>query len=84
MANITVRTDDDIAEKIGHLAKAMDRTKNWIIEDALKQYVAEQAWQIDGIKQAQSSLSENGGVSFDTVIKKIRGKIKRRQELERK
>tara|TARA_R110002072_G_scaffold93607_1_gene207358 strand:- start:1584 stop:1835 length:252 start_codon:yes stop_codon:yes gene_type:complete len=80
MANITIRTNDEIAEKIGGLAKAMDRPKNWVIEDALKQYLAEQAWQIEGIKQAQSSLSNKEGVQFDTVIKKIRNKIKRKQK----
>jgi predicted transcriptional regulator len=43
----------------------MDRPKNWVIEDALKQYLSEQAWQIEGIKQAQTSLKENGGIEFD-------------------
>jgi predicted transcriptional regulator len=58
----------------------MDRPKNWVIEDALKQYLSEQAWQIEGIKQAQTSLKENGGIEFDTVIKKLRSKIKRKQK----
>lgn len=35
MTNITIRTDDEIAEKIGSLAKAMDRPRNWVIEDAM-------------------------------------------------
>ena len=83
MANITIRTDDEIVEKIGSLANAMERPKNWVIEDALKQYLAEQAWQIEGINQAQTSLSENGGISFDTVIKKIRSRIKRKQKKTR-
>ena len=80
MANITIRTNDEIAEKIGSLARAMDRPRNWVIEDALRQYLAEQAWQIEGIKQAQSSLAQNGGIKFDTVIKKLRSRIKRKQK----
>ena len=80
MANITIRTNDEIAEKIGSLARAMDRPRNWVIEDALRQYLAEQAWQIEGIKQAQSSLAQNGGIEFDTVIKKLRSRIKRKQK----
>ena len=80
MANITIRTNDEIAEKIGSLARAMDRPRNWVIEDALRQYLAEQAWQIEGIKQAQSSLTQNGGIEFDTVIKKLRSRIKRKQK----
>lgn len=79
MANITIRTNDEIAEKIGNLAKAMDRTKNWVIEDALKQYIAEQAWQIKGIKLAQKSLAEGNAVAFDSAIKKIRAKIRKKR-----
>ncbi len=80
MANITIRTDDETAERIGSLAKVMERPKNWVIEDALKQYLAEQAWQIEGIKQAQASLAKDGGIEFDSAIKNIRTRIKRKQK----
>ncbi len=79
MTNITIRTDDEIAKQIAELARAMDRPKNWVIEDALKQYLAEQSWQIEGIKQAQSSLSNAAGVAFEPVINKLRKKIRRKQ-----
>jgi len=79
MANITIRTDDEIAEKIGFLARAMDRPRNWIIEDALKQYIAEQAWQIKGIKSAQKSVAAGNVIAFDPVIKKLRSKIRKKQ-----
>jgi predicted transcriptional regulator len=79
MANITIRTNDEIAEKIGDLAKAMDRPKNWVIEDALKKYIAEQAWQIKGIKQAQKSLELGNAIAFDPVINKLRSKIRKKR-----
>lgn len=79
MSNITIRTNDEIAEQLASLAKAMDRPKNWVVEDALKQYIAEQAWQIEGIKKAQKSLDEGKGVSFDSAIKKQRKKLIRKR-----
>lgn len=80
MANITIRTDEDTADKIKSLAEAMDRPRNWIIEDALKQYIADQSWQIEGIKQAQRSLQDGKGTSFDSTVKKLRTRIKRQQK----
>ncbi|MFT5132586.1 MAG: putative transcriptional regulator [Gammaproteobacteria bacterium] len=57
----------------------MDRPKNWANEDALKQYLAEQSWQVEGIKQAQSSLANGSSLPFDAVIKKLRTRIRRKQ-----
>jgi predicted transcriptional regulator len=65
---ITVRTDPEISAKIAALAHAMDRSRNWVIEDALKQYLETQAWQIEGIKQAQASLAQGKGIPFEDVM----------------
>ena len=65
---ITVRTDPEISAKIAALAHAMDRSRNWVIEDALKQYLETQAWQIEGIKQAQASLARGEGIPFEDVM----------------
>ena len=58
MANksITIRTESEIVEKLSALAKSMDRSRNWVIKDALKQYIEQQGWYAEGIKQAQASL----------------------------
>ena len=65
---ITVRTDPEISAKIAALAHAMDRSRNWVIEEALKQYIETQAWQIEGIKQAQASLARGEGIPFEDVM----------------
>jgi predicted transcriptional regulator len=65
---ITVRTDPEISAKIAALAQVMDRSRNWVIEEALKQYIETQAWQIEGIKQAQASLARGEGIPFEDVM----------------
>lgn len=80
MSNITIRTSDEIADQIARLAKAMDRPKNWVIQDALTQYIAEQAWQIEGIKQAQKSLSAGKAVPYDKVMQKLQDRITRKKQ----
>jgi predicted transcriptional regulator len=77
---ITVRTGSDTVEKISNIAEAMDRSRNWVNEDALKQYIAQQAWYIEGIQEARASLAEGKGIPHDEVMaglaELIDGKIK--------
>ena len=74
-STITVRTDPEISAKIAALAQVMDRSRNWVIEEALKQYIETQAWQIEGIKQAQASLSQAEGIPFESVMDEMEALI---------
>lgn len=66
--SITIRTDTELADKVAALATAMDRSRNWVIEDALRQYVETQAWQIEGIKEAVASLDRGEGIPHEQVM----------------
>lgn len=68
---ITIRTDPDLADKVAALALSMDRSRNWVIEEALRQYVETQAWQIEGIKAAIDSLDKGEGIPHEQVIEKM-------------
>jgi predicted transcriptional regulator len=71
VSTITVRTDPEIAAQIASLAQAMDRSRNWVIEEALKQYIQGQSWQIEGIKAAQASLDRGEGIPFDDLMEEM-------------
>jgi predicted transcriptional regulator len=70
-STITVRTDPEVVAQIAVLAEAMDRSRNWVIEEALKQYIQAQSWQLEGIKQAQASLDRGEGIPFDAVMEEM-------------
>lgn len=74
-STITVRTDPEVAAQIAVLAEAMDRSRNWVIEEALKQYIQAQSWQVEGIKQAQGSLDRGEGIPFDAVMEEMEALI---------
>lgn len=80
---ITVRTAPEIAEQIDALARATDRSRNWIIEEAIKAYLATQAWQVAGIEQARASLAKGDSVSFDAVVGDLQQKIDRKMKQRR-
>ncbi|MDY0039867.1 MAG: CopG family ribbon-helix-helix protein [Desulforhabdus sp.] len=65
---ITIRTDPELAGKLAAIASAMDRSRNWVIQEALRQYVDTQMWQIKGIKAAIASLDEGEGIPHEQVM----------------
>jgi len=68
---ITIRTKSNTVEKITAIAEAMDRSRNWVIEDALKQYIDQQAWYLEGIKKAQVSLKAGKGIPHEELMAEI-------------
>jgi predicted transcriptional regulator len=66
--SITIRTDPELGARVAALATAMDRSRNWIIEEAIRQYVEAQAWQVEGIKDAMASLDRGEGIDHEDVM----------------
>ena len=66
--SITIRTEPEIVERLSALAKSMDRSRNWVIEDALKQYIEQQARYVEGVEQARSSLERGEGIAHEDLM----------------
>lgn len=77
-STITVRTAPEIVEQLAALAEAMNRSRNWVVEEALRQYIAAQAWQIEGIRQAQASLARGEGVPFEDALRELKVRLERK------
>ena len=66
--SITIRTEPEIVERLSALAKSMDRSRNWVIEDALKQYIEQQARYVEGVALARASLKRGEGIAHEDVM----------------
>jgi predicted transcriptional regulator len=66
--SITIRTAPDVVEKLSALAKSMERSRNWVIEDALKQYLEQQARYVEGVEQAMTSLERGEGIAHEDLM----------------
>jgi predicted transcriptional regulator len=51
-----------------------------VIEEALKQYIETQSWQIEGIREAQASLARGEGIPFDDVMAEMDALIEQRAQ----
>jgi predicted transcriptional regulator len=77
-STITVRTAPEIAEKLAVLAEAMQRSRNWVVDEALRQYIETQSWQVQGIQQAQTSLARGEGTPFADAMSNLRARLERK------
>jgi predicted transcriptional regulator len=58
---LTFRVDEQIKEDLESLAQATQRSKSFLASEALKDYLAREAWQVahikEGIRQADEGLT---------------------------
>ncbi|AZE65829.1 CopG family ribbon-helix-helix protein [Pseudomonas synxantha] len=64
MSVMSLRIPEDVAETLTNLAKATGRSKSFLAVDALREYLAREAWQIEEIQKA---LKEADAGEFATV-----------------
>lgn len=64
-ANVTVRVNPATKKRLEALADATRRSKSYVIEEALEQYLEINEWQIAGITQAVAEAEKPGAVFLD-------------------
>lgn len=58
MTAVTTRIDEETQSRLDQLAKATDRSRSWLVADAIRRYVEEEGWQVaaieEGVRQADA------------------------------
>jgi len=58
MTTVTARIDEATQNSLDRLAKSTDRSRSWLVADAIRRYVEEESWQIaaieEGVRQADA------------------------------
>lgn len=65
---ITVRAAKDMIADVDALAAAMDRSRNYVVVQALEHYLAANAWQIERINDGIAAAREGRIVPADDVF----------------
>lgn len=69
--HISVRIRPDLGEKVEALAGTLDRSKSWVVEQALEEYLTTQEWQIAAIKEGVAAADRGELVPDDAVAEWI-------------
>jgi predicted transcriptional regulator len=70
---ISVHLEDELAGKLDALAATMKRPEAWIIEQAIINYVDEQSWQVEVVREALQDYRSGKAtlVSHEHVMQEI-------------
>lgn len=73
-APVTIRTAKETVDEIDALASAMDRSRNYVINQAIQQYLDANAWQVErikaGLEDARAGRVEPAGDVFAAISRK--------------
>lgn len=75
MPSITIRIDEDTAAEVDELANALDRTRAWIANTALRRYLREERKWVEDIRAGMAELDRGEGIPHEEVMSEIREKI---------
>ena len=73
----TVRTEPEIIHQLDHMADSLDRSRNYIVNQALKEYLQHHAWQIEKITQGIAAADRGELVAHDDVMREMEDLIER-------
>ena len=59
--NVTVRMATGLQVKLEQIAVSLDRSRNWLINEAIERYLETYEYQADKIRE-RLGIAENGGV----------------------
>jgi len=67
----TVRTDPDIVHQLDHIADSLDRSRNYLVNQAIKEYLQTHAWQIEKVTQGMAAADRGELVEHDQLMQEI-------------
>ena len=71
-APVSVRLDVGLNDQVTAIATALDRPKSWVIEQAVKDFVALQAWQLTAINEGIQAADAGRVVAHADVAAWVR------------
>ena len=76
-ANLTVRVKTTTKKRLDALARATRRSKSYVIEEALEQYLDVNEWQIKSIEAALTEADSPGAewVNHEDVLKQREARV---------
>ena len=69
MTTVTARIDEKTGHRLASLAKATERSRSWLINDAIQRYLDVESWQIAAIEEGVQQ-ADAGKFATDAEVRK--------------
>lgn len=67
----TVRAESDIVHQLDSMAGTLDRARNYLVNQALREYLKTHVWQIEKISQGIAAADRCEIIAHEDVIKEL-------------
>jgi predicted transcriptional regulator len=71
----SIRADAATMEALGRIATALDRSRNWVINAALKSYVEDYAWLTAQVAASREEIAQGQGIPHVQAMALLRQHI---------
>jgi len=78
--SITIRTETDNLKKLDWVAKATDRSRNYLVNAAIERFLAEEAGFIADVEAGRKAFEEGRTIPHKDVFRQLRAGINAKRE----
>lgn len=69
--NVSIRMDEGMLQAIDEIAKSLDRDRNSLINEAIKNYLEMHQWQIEQVRRGVADAEAGRTLSHEQVKKRV-------------
>jgi predicted transcriptional regulator len=73
-AAFTVRLEEAVLRDLDRLAEKTERSRNWLVSQAVQDYVSMNAWQIERIEEGIAA-ADRGDFAAEAEVARVRAKF---------
>ncbi|WP_339740840.1 CopG family ribbon-helix-helix protein [uncultured Maricaulis sp.] len=74
MRNISIRLDDKTREKLDALAQSQDRSRSWVVNDAIQAYFEHQDWIVEAIKVGIADADAGNFIEHEDLMAQLKAR----------
>jgi len=67
----TVRAESNVVHQLDHIAGSLDRSRNYLVNQAIKEYLESHAWQIEKITQGIAAADRGELIDHDDMMREL-------------
>ena len=72
MKATTVRIDDEMIGRVDGLASSMNRSRSWVIKEAIKRFLEYEEWYVQEVRDGLKEVEQGEVATHDEVADKFR------------
>jgi len=76
--SLSFRTEEQVRDQLDRIAESLDRNRNWVINEAIGNYVEQYAWQLAEIAKGEADLKAERIISTEQLRSRLRSRAKKK------